>query len=116
MATMITFNPAQSVHVGTSGFSNYTPGNSESVVKMIRDVFARFPKAVIVNGDDDWYKPRSERPETFETDYGVKPLAYFHTGVSGISKTGIVISWEDFQNLPVAIRTSHKLRICLAAP
>jgi hypothetical protein len=102
------FNSAVHTHVGISGFTNYLPGDPRS---QIAAVFQEFPDAIIVDGTDDWGAAREFRPETFEGSYGVKPLAYFHTGCSGISKSGIVITQEDFDSLPESIRTSKHLKI-----
>lgn len=81
-------------HVGSSGFTNYTGAKPKPA-----DVWADFPEAVIVDGSDDFGSPKQHRPTVLATKYGVNPLALFHTGISGITRSGVVLDragWEKF--------------------
>lgn len=70
---------------------NYTGGNPRP-----EDVFADYPEAVIVNGADDWYAEKIRRPEWLKGKLGVKIIALYHTGTSGISNSGFVCSEEEY--------------------
>lgn len=63
------------------------------------EVWAQFPKAIIVDGDDDWYAKVEHRPQVFAREAGIEPIGYFHTGISGISCSGIVVSPEQYEAL-----------------
>ena len=86
-------------HVGYSGFTNYFPGTSEDIAAALEKVFEDHPGSVVINGTADWLSPRFERPETFRHQFDIQPLAMFHSGISGISKSGIVVTAEDYQKI-----------------
>ena len=93
-------------HVGTSGFVNYIGGASTARVHAaLEAVFAEHPGAVVLDGSDDWYVNDCRRPGTFPNIFGIKPLARFHTGCSGISKSGIVVSRGDFERIELEFPT-----------
>ena len=94
-----TYNAHGPGHTGTTGFTNYFPGTDEQLAAALDRVFAEHPDAVVLDGDDDWYACDCHRPATFPHVFGIEPIAYFHTGISGISKSGIVVSREDFERL-----------------
>ena len=96
---MKVFNTASSSTTSSHGFVNYLGSSPEKRAATFAAVFAEFPGAVIVDGTDDWYAMVQVRPETWERELGIKPLAMFHTGISGISKSGIVVSAEGFKAL-----------------
>lgn len=86
---------------GSSGFTNYfgrpTP---EDIAKLHTKMKAELGEHVIVDGDDDLRSSDEVRMyytvDKFTKDTGRKPLAYYHTGVSGITRSGIVLTPEDF--------------------
>jgi hypothetical protein len=80
-------------HVSSSraGWVNYTGGQPKPEA-----VFTDFPKAVIVNGQDDWYAGVHLRPEGLKGKLGVDIIAWYHTGTSGISKSGFVCTEEEY--------------------
>jgi len=59
-------------------------------------VFTDFPKAVIVNGQDNWYAEKHRRPEWLKGKLGVEIIAWYHTGASGISKSGFVCTEGEY--------------------
>lgn len=81
-------------HTGSSGFTNYFNNKPNPAA-----VWAVFPDAVIVDGDDDWSAPKESRPMALVEKAGLKPLAWFHSGISGITKSGLVLTREDFTKL-----------------
>ena len=90
-ATIRTFLPG-GAHTGSSGFTNYMgPAPTTAAV------FAEFPKAVIVDGSDDWSAKVEYRPQRLCKTWKITPLAYYHSGISGIARSGVVLSQTDFR-------------------
>lgn len=86
--------------VGSSGFTNYWRGaNIEREESMARRVLGDHPDCVIINGTDDWHAPRERRPEHFVHAFMIKPVARFHTGISGISSSGVVVKKVDLDRI-----------------
>ena len=83
-------------HTSSHGFVNYIGGGKGSRERALAEVWSEHPDAIIVDGTDDWYAERSARPETFPGTFKITILGYFHTGISGISKSGIVLNPEQF--------------------
>ena len=99
-------------HVGSSGFTNFwTCSKTESTPDMAKRVLGENPGCVILNGQDDWFAERWRRPEAFALDLGVTPVAMFHTGVSGISSSGIVVTREDYETLRGRYQDSYKKKL-----
>lgn len=84
------------IHVSSYGSANYM-GNSGGVESALEQVWSKWPNAVVVDGNDDWYAPKDCRPPAILNDLGVSPLAWFHTGISGITKSGAVITREEYE-------------------
>lgn len=81
-------------HVSSHGFVNYMGAAPQPDA-----VFRDFPDAVIVDGDDDWFAPKIKRPQVLAEKAGITPLALFHTGISGITRSGVVLSEADYERL-----------------
>jgi hypothetical protein len=81
-------------HTGSSGFTNYF-GNKPNPMAVFRD----FPAAIIVDGNDDWSAKKEMRPASVVQDAGIQPLAWFHSGISGITKSGVVLTPKSFAKL-----------------
>jgi hypothetical protein len=81
-------------HTGSSGFTNFfnNSPNPEAVWKV-------HPEAVIVDGDDDWSAPLERFPMKLVEKAELQPLAWFHSGISGITKSGVVLTRADFAKL-----------------
>lgn len=86
-------------HVGYSGFTNYFPGTREDIAAALEEVFEDHPGSVVIDGADNWFWHRYERPETFPRQFDIQPLAMFHSKISGISKSGIVVTAEDYHKI-----------------
>lgn len=99
MSKIPTYSAHGGSHTGTSGFINHFPGGPLCDARARARVFRDFPNSVIVDGSDDWYSPPWSRPAMLVNRYGIKPLAYFHSGISGISKSGVVLTREDWETL-----------------
>jgi len=88
------------VHVGSSGFSNYFGGYTEKDLnKTLQEVFNDFPDSVVIDGSDDWYSELKHSPSSICKKFNVEVLANFHTGISGISCSGVVVEKEEFKRL-----------------
>lgn len=81
-------------HTGSSGFTNYSNNKPNPMA-----VFKDFPAAIIVDGSDDWSAERHHRPQRAVQDAGIEPLAWFHSGISGVSKSGVVLTPADYAKL-----------------
>jgi hypothetical protein len=103
-----TYNP-QAAHVSSSigAFVNYIGATAEKFAEARAQVFKDFPGCVIVDGSDNWNHHARYRPETFPREprdfngekigLGIpQPLAWYHSKTSGISKSGMVLSEEQF--------------------
>ena len=100
MSKLRTYQVSGGAHTSVHGFVNYIGGASkERLQEVLKQVFVDHPGAVVLDGDDDWYASQSRSPGTFPRIFEIEPLAWFHTGISGISKSGIVVTREDFEKM-----------------
>lgn len=86
-------------HSSSSGFINYISATGEQIRHKLNAVFATHPDAVVIDGDDNWYADDKDRPPVFLNVFNLQPLATFHTGISGITKSGVVVDQESYQAL-----------------
>lgn len=97
---MKTYNPQSgSTSSSIGAWVNYNGASKEAFDATRKKIFQDFPNSVIVDGTDDWFAPQHKRPESFIRLFGIKPLAYYHSGISGISKSGIIVSYDEFKRL-----------------
>ena len=88
------------VHTSSFGNVNYWhDARTETPDAMAQRVLAEHPGCVIVNGSDDWNAKPERRPERFAHDLGIENVAFFHTGISGISSSGVVLTRTEFEKL-----------------
>lgn len=85
-------------------FVNYF-GPSPDMALALRECEERVGEpCVILNGSDDWGCERAGRPEWFDRE-GVLPpgrvVAHYHSGTSGITRSGIIIRLADLDALRV---------------
>ena len=110
--TIRTFMASNDAHVSSSGFTNYFGRmNAAEVSNLHKNMRAELGEHVIIDGTDDWGAKVEHRPETFFFTYkrslGIPNgpeqcdglLGYYHSGISGISKSGIVVTPEMFDEL-----------------
>ena len=88
---------------GSSGFTNYTP-SSKRLKAALEEVFSDYPDAIVVDGDDDWFKPYVVRPAEFAKALNIKPLGWFHSGVSGMALSGVVLDASGWGKMKAALR------------
>ena len=102
------YNPQSgSISSSIGAWVNYNGASKEAFNATRSKVFEDFPNSVIVDGTDDWFAPKHRRPETF-IDLGIKLLAYYHSGISGISKSGIIISHDEFKKLETIYQKKYQ--------
>jgi hypothetical protein len=89
---------------GSSGFTNYTPGRPNDIRKALEEVWREFPDAVVVDGSDDWMAPIQRAPYRWQREFGIDQLADFHSGISGISRSGLVLTEEAYLKLRQAFQ------------
>lgn len=85
--------------VSSYGNVNYTGASKGRLEAALQQVFADHPGAVVLDGSDDWFASECRSPRLFRYIFDIKPLASFHTGTSGLSSSGIVVSREDFEKI-----------------
>lgn len=87
---------------GSSGFTNFIGRMSEDrKMKLHESMKAELGEHVIVNGNDDLRDKLHNRPEYFHMQFKKETgtdglLALYHSGISGITKSGIVVTPETF--------------------
>lgn len=96
------FNPG-GVHVSSSvgSWVNYfgAPPDKLSCLKTCEEEVQQ--TCIIVDGSDDWGAPACSRPQTFvgEIIPAEKIIAWYHSGISGITKSGFIIRHSDLKEL-----------------
>lgn len=84
--------------VGSTGFVNYFP-STERTERNVKEAFQKYGENIaIIDGDDDWNASALFHPSTLCEKWHIPLLGYFHSGISGISKSGVVISKNDLEN------------------
>jgi hypothetical protein len=99
------YNPARETWIGDMGGINYRRPSPEAIAAKLEHVWRDYPGAVVLDGTDDWFAPESARPELFEDMFGIDVLALWHTGASGKSTSGIVLSSDQYELLNRRYRT-----------
>ena len=74
------------------GGLNFVTPTDEAVGVALEEVWADYPDAVVLDGTDDWLAPEWVRPELFPELFGIEVIALWHTGASGKSASGLVLS------------------------
>ena len=109
---MKTYNPqSSSVSSSIGAWVNYSGASATELQRTRQQVFADFPDSVIIDGSDDWNDPIYRRPQAFLEKLGIKPLAFYHSGISGITRSGAVVSKDDFIVLEQKYSESFKSQI-----
>lgn len=84
--------------VSSTGFVNYFP-SSERTDRKVKEAYQKYGEYIaIIDGDDDWYASHLFRPGILCEDWKIPVLGKFHTGISGISNSGVVISKKDLES------------------
>jgi hypothetical protein len=104
---LTTVAPPRESWRGELGGLNFEPPSARAVARAVEAVQERWPGAVIVDGTDDWEAPRHMRPELWPHDLGIRPLARWHTGASGVSASGLVLGASEFRRLLEAYRRRY---------
>lgn len=104
-----TYAPDRSTWTGQMGGLNYEVPSPHAVQDALRTVWADHPGAVVLDGTDDWHAPEWARPELFPDRFAVRPLALWHTGVSGKSVSGLVLDLDEFEVLNRRFRNATGL-------
>lgn len=99
-----TYGPRRGSWVGEMGGLNYEAAEPEAVVQALRFVFAELGDVVVVDGTDDWDAPAQFRPEAVAQATGTTPLAWWHTGASGHSVSGMILTRREYRRFCRAYR------------
>lgn len=94
---MKTYQASGGKHVSSNGNVNYMSCNDNDKIKTARRVFDEMGLGVvIVDGDDDWYGKVINKPARIAREASIELLAWFHTGISGLSISGVIIDASKF--------------------
>jgi hypothetical protein len=97
---LLVYGPAREAYEGDMGGTNFEIATPQATAAAIHWVLGQHPGAVIIDGSDDWYSPAYVRPEVLCRRYGLRPVALWHTGKSGLTPSGVVLdpgSYEQFR-------------------
>lgn len=90
-----------------SSFVNYMP-SKERTANKVKEVLQKYGNdVVIIDGDDDWSGCIIFKISTLLDKFGIEMIDSFHSGSSGISKSGCVINKSD---LPIFIKKFNKIK------
>ena len=105
--------PSRQAHVGSSGFTNYNPSGRSQTQEYVNQLLDEHPDWVIIDGNDDWGASRYCRPESFVLEIlGLEKIeAWFHTGISGMSKSGAIIDKKYYEELEKGYEEKYGGRI-----
>ena len=83
--------------VGSTGFINYFP-SSERTARNVTEAYRKNGENIaIIDGDDDWFASMLFHPYSLCNKWNIPILDNFHSGISGIAKSGIIISKSDLE-------------------
>lgn len=82
--------------VSSYGNVNYSPSQS-ALNAGLAAVFSESNDYVVIDGDDDWYAPKIAHPDVVASVAEVPIVGLFHSGISGISSSGIVILARHYE-------------------
>lgn len=91
-----TYGPRRQAWRGDMGGVNFEPATLSATLEAVRYTLEQHTCAVIVDGTDDWNAPDYVRPEVLVDRYGIVPLAWWHTGLSGQTRSGVVLTREQY--------------------
>lgn len=83
----------------SNGFVNHIFSTARDIERTKHQVFNEYPDAVILDGEESWHSADHKRPEVFARKFKIDVIAYFHSGISGVTHSGIVISKESFETI-----------------
>ncbi len=101
------FNASESKSISSSGFTNHSGATKSGLHAALDAVFAEWQDAVVIDGDDNWSAHEKNRPEVFARKLGVTPVALFHTKISGMTHSGIVVASDDFDRLAAGYQAKY---------
>jgi len=93
------YNASGNKHVSSNGFVNYFNYTAEGINRALEEIYKDLGDVVVLDGDDDWYGKAIYKPCRIAEEAGVKVLAFFHTGISGMTCSGIVIASGDLEKV-----------------
>lgn len=91
--------PERETWRGSMGGLNYREATPEATRAAMEHAWSRWPGAVIIDGTDDWEAPEWARPELWPEQMGARPLAFWHTGASGQSLSGLVLRPAEWRRV-----------------
>ncbi len=81
--------------VSSTGFVNYFPSSERTARKVAAAYEKHGDDIAIVDGEDDWNANRIFNVDFILDKAEIQMVDSFHTGISGITKSGAVINKED---------------------
>jgi len=91
------YGPVRESYRGELGGLNFQPATFTETARAISAVLDQHPGCVIVDGSDDWDAPEHVQIHELLCDWGIRPVAWWHTGVSGATPSGAVLTPEQYE-------------------
>jgi hypothetical protein len=91
--------PSRRKWTGDLGGTNYEKPDEAELARAVSKTLREYPGHVIVDGTDDWWAPVGLRVATLVDSYGIDPVAWWHTGVSGQTPSGALLTPSDYNRL-----------------
>jgi len=90
------YGPRRHTWLGEMGGVNFGIADQEAMIQGLRFVWEQLGDVVIVDGTDDWDAPAHCRPEAFVPELGCRPVAWWDSGVSGQSVSGVIFTRQEY--------------------
>lgn len=81
---------------GDMGGLNFVVAPASEVALAVEGARERWPGCVILDGSDDWYADDRVRVHDLCNAWRIVPLAWWHTGVSGVTPSGAILTAAQF--------------------
>jgi hypothetical protein len=83
--------PRRRTRRGDLGGLNYEVASQAAVEFVRARVAESWPGALVVDGSDDWTAPEHVRVFDLLRGWGIRPQAWWHTGISGFTPSGAIL-------------------------
>jgi len=99
--------PRRDTWRGDMGGLNFRVAPASEVSAAACWVQERWPGCVIVDGSDDWHAPDHVRVHDLLCAWQIRPVAWWHTGVSGATPSGAVLTPDQYAEFAVRYQSLY---------
>jgi hypothetical protein len=101
------YGPRRSTWLGEMGGVNFNVADQSAMTQALRFTFEQLGDVIIIDGTDDWDAPVHCRPEAFVPELGCTPVAWWDTGVSGQSISGVILTRTEYSRFRRLYRSRY---------